>query len=169
VVAAKHPVEKPSSSSVVADVANRLSTKVLAGLIVLGLLLTATVLALAVARGSPVRLFGFVDIGERSTPATEARAMPVHFNLRFEPDGEVNIASPDVKVTGWVKTIRGGEQTIDQLRQGKELGSMYVDMEVSDPTQKMYFVVRTPKGIFRTEDFSVSSTRLTAFKQEPGQ
>jgi hypothetical protein len=166
VVGLRHQGDQAAPSSAVVSLANRLSTKVLAGLIFLAVSLTAAILLFAVARGSPVHLFGFIDIGERSaTSPVEAKAMPVHFNLRFDPD-EVNIASPEVRVVGWVKTIRGGEQTIDQLRQGKEQGSMYIDMEVSDPTQKMYFVVRTPRGTFKTEDFSVSNARLTAYKQE---
>jgi hypothetical protein len=144
-------------------VVSRLSPKALIALIALGLFLTAGILAVAVVRGSAVNLF-FVQIEPRSPLAAPAKAAPMHvrLNLEFDPN-EVNARAPGLTVRGFVKAIDGREQPLS-LRHGIDVGSMYVEAELPDITTPIFVEVQTPRGVWKTDDFSLAQSRVRAFR-----
>jgi hypothetical protein len=61
------------------------------------------------------------------------------------------------------KAIDGREQPLS-LRHGIDVGSMYVEAELPDITTPIFVEVQTPRGVWKTDNFSLAQSRVRAFR-----
>lgn len=164
---ASQPSQQQGSSNLAAVVLGKLTARSLAALVAFALLLISGILGIAVFRGSAVDLY-FLKIGAgQEAPHTTAAPVLIRVNLEFEP--EVNVRAPGVRVRAVMKAPDGSERQLPLIRQGTESGGMYVDAELPDTQTPIFLEIETPKGIWKTDDFSISKSRVRAFQLFQGQ
>lgn len=138
---------------------SKLTPKTLAILVAFGFMLIAIVLSIAVFRGSSVSIFG-IRIGQEQKQEKQEK-IHVKLKLNFNPNN-INPRSPGLQVEGYIKSKDGREIPIP-IRHGIDQGGIYVEADVDIKTP--FFVeVKTPtKGIWKTDDYSVTQAYLTAY------
>lgn len=149
----------PEKTGILNGIISKLTPKALAALIAMSLFSLTIVLSIAVYQGSDVSFFG-IEIG-KGAPSTGQEKIHVKLKLNFNPN-EINPRSPGMQVNGYVKSEDGREIAIP-IRHGVDQGGIYVEADVEVKTP--FFVeVRTPsKGIWKTDDYSITQAFLTAY------
>lgn len=106
-------------------------------------------------------LFSLEKILPTLRPATGP--IPMRLNIHFVPD-EVNPRNPDFKAEAYLKTAEGSKP-IPIVHQVSE-GALSIKVTVPDMETPFFIVFETPKGTWKTDDYSVQETRAAARKQE---
>ncbi|MGH8509039.1 MAG: hypothetical protein ACREVH_10020 [Gammaproteobacteria bacterium] len=87
----------------------------------------------------------------------------MRLNVHFEPD-DVNPRNPQFNVKAFIKTSKGVEP-IPILHKVSE-GALSVRVNVPDMDTPFFIVFETPKGTWKTDDYSITEALATARKQE---
>lgn len=98
------------------------------------------------------------------TPHSATGPIRMRLNVNFVPD-EVNPRNPHFKPEAYIKTAEGIKR-IPLVPTVKE-GSLSIQVEVPDMETPFFIVFETPKGTWKTDDYSVRETRAAARRQEP--
>ncbi len=158
--------EKTDAGNALSVVIAKLTPKNLAVLLGLCLVLLATILAVAVYRGSSISLFG-IRIGAPSNhnaspgPAGKEK-VHVKLQLNFNPN-ELNPRQPGLRVVGYIKTGDGRKVPVP-IRHGIDPGGIYVEADL-DVRTPFFVEIRTPeRQVWKTDDYSVTRAYLTAYK-----
>ena len=156
-----------AKTDVVTAVVKKLPTKALVAVLFLGVALLGYItfiLNKAVDQGSPVNVFGF-EIG---APAKTAAA-PIRIRLDLQFDPAINPKAPGVSVKAISRVGDGTEKSLPLLRKGVDPGGLYVETELPDLQTPVFIEVETPKGVWKTDDFSLARSNLRATKFSPEQ
>ena len=92
-----------------------------------------------------------------------SQSMSVRLNVHFEPN-EVNPTHPEFRLKAYKKT-RNGVEPISFIHTVKK-GAVSVELDVPDMDTPFFIVFETPRGTWRTDDFSIHEAVATARKQE---
>lgn len=137
----------------------------------------ATVLGLLTVKGVAIVLLSGLLIGGilfalNRPPApvlpaqgtgTTSGPIPMRLNVYFEPNDDVNPRNPKFLVRAYIKTPKGN-QLINVVQKIEE-GSLSITFTVPDMETPFFIVFETPKGVWQTDDYSVTEARAVAHKQ----
>ena len=91
------------------------------------------------------------------------KEVTMRLDVNFEPN-EVNPRNPNFKLRAFIKTPQGN-QPIPFVPKIEE-GAFSIQVAVPDMETPFFVVFETPKGIWQTDDYSVTEAHAVAHKQE---
>jgi hypothetical protein len=134
----------------------------------------ATVFGLLTVKGVAIVLLCSLLIGailfvltHLPVPAPETvavnKAIAMRLKVNFEPN-EVNPRNPNFKLRAFMKTPNGNE--VIPVVSRVEEGALSIQVTVSDVDTPFFIVFDTPKGVWQTDDYSITEAHAVAHKQE---
>jgi hypothetical protein len=93
----------------------------------------------------------------------ESKPITMRLNVNFDPN-EVNPRNPNFKLRAFIKTPNGN-QPIRCVPTIKEGGLSIQVIGVPDMETPFFIVFDTPKGVWQTDDYSITEAHAVAHKQ----
>jgi hypothetical protein len=91
------------------------------------------------------------------------KPITMRLNVNFEPN-EVNPRNPNFKLRAFIKTPEGN-QLIPVVSKVEE-GALSIQTTVPDMDTPFFIIFDTPKGVWQTDDYSITEGHAVARKQE---
>jgi len=135
------------------DILKKLTPKLAAIVLCFSVILLAAVLCLAVVRGSAISLFG-IEI---------ASSIPKQMRMYISFSEPVNAIDPSIRVNGYMRLSEHSLKRLEIVR-GNEVGGMFVDLNVGEETNPIFFEIVDNGKKWVTEDYSSSFAHLTAYR-----
>lgn len=101
-----------------------------------------------------------------AAPQSTSRNSPItmRLNVHFDPN-EVNPRNPQFTAKAFIKTTGNDPQAIPIVTK-VSAGGLSVHLEVPDMETPFFIVFETPRGTWKTDDFSIHEAAAVARKQE---
>lgn len=96
-------------------------------------------------------------------PVAANKPITMRLNVNFDPN-EVNPQNPKFRPIAFIKTPTGN-QAIPVVSKVEE-GALSIQVQVPDMDTPFFIVFNTPKGVWQTDDYSVTEAHAVAHKQE---